>query len=82
MPVVAVIAAARSQRSEPSAPAGAVCAVIGIGCVLGTAVEPVTRRPRTWSPTTRLAIAFNMAASVTLIVAGWRHVAAAKLRDR
>jgi len=49
-----------------------------MGCVLGTAVEPVTRRPRTWSPATRGAIVFNLAASAALIVAGWRHLAAAR----
>ena len=46
MPAAAVIAAARSQRTQPNALAGAVCAGIAIGCILGTAIEPVTRRPR------------------------------------
>jgi hypothetical protein len=85
MPAAAVIAAARSQRTQPHALIGAVCAGIGIGCVLGTAIEPVTRRPRSWSPTTRLAIASNIAASAALIVTGLRHRAAAKalgLRDQ
>jgi len=77
MPLAAVIAAVRSRRAEPSALAGAVCAGIGIGCVLGTAVEPVTRLPRGWSPAVRLAIVVNLAASATLIVAGARHSAAA-----
>jgi hypothetical protein len=83
MPLAAIITAARSRRTEPSALTGAVCAGVGMGCVLGTAVEPVTRRPRTWSPATRLAIVFNLAASTALIVAGWRHLAAARrLHDR
>jgi hypothetical protein len=85
MPVAAVIAAARSQRTQPHALTGAVCAGIGIGCVLGTAIEPVTRRPRSSSPATRLAIASNIAASVALTVTGLRHRAAAKalrLRDQ
>jgi hypothetical protein len=34
MPVTAVIAAARSQRTRPTALTGAVCAGIGVGCVL------------------------------------------------
>src|SRR2546423_10426595 len=59
-------ALARSQRTQPRALTGAVCAGTGIGCVLGTAIEPVTRRPRSWSPATRLAIMFNMAASAAL----------------
>jgi hypothetical protein len=80
MPLAAVIAAVKSQRTGPSALAGAVCAGIGMGCVLGTAIEPVTCRPRSWSPATRLAIVFNMAASAALIVAGWRHLTAARTR--
>lgn len=80
MPVAAVIAAARSRRTGPSALTGAVCAGIGIGCVLGTAIEPVTFRPRSWSHATKLAIVFNMAASAALIAAGWRHLAAARTR--
>ena len=85
MPAVAVIAAARSQRTRPHALTGAVCAGIGIGCVLGTAIEPVTRRPRSWSAATRLAIAFNIAASAALTMTGLRHRAAARalrLRDQ
>jgi hypothetical protein len=78
MPAAAVIAAARSQRTQPHALTGAVCAGIGIGCVLGTAIEPVTRRPRSSSPATRLAIASNIAASAALTVTGLRHRAAAK----
>jgi hypothetical protein len=78
MPVAAVIAAARSQHTKPSALTGGICAGIGMGCVLGTAVEPVTWRPRTWSPATRLAIVFNLAASAAVIMASGRHLAAAR----
>jgi hypothetical protein len=78
MPAAVVIAAVRSQRTQPRALTGAVCAGIGIGCVLGTAIEPVTRRPRSWSAATRLAIAVNIAASAALTVTGLRHRAAAK----
>jgi len=78
LPLAAVVAAARSQRTQPRAVTGAVCAGIGIGCLLGTAVEPVTRRPRSWSPATGCAIAFNVAASAALIIAGGRHLAAAR----
>ena len=78
MPVAAVIAAARSQGTKPSALTGGICAGVGIGCVLGTAVEPVTRRPGTWSPAIRLAIACNVTASAALIMAGGRHLAAAR----
>jgi hypothetical protein len=78
MPAAAVIAAVRSQRTRPHALTGAVCAGIGICCVLGTVIEPVTRRPRSSSPATRLAIASNIAASAALTVTGLRHRAAAK----
>ena len=78
MPVAALIASARAQRAGASAATGALCAGIGLGCIAGTLVEPVTRRPRTWSPLTRLAITANIAASAALIVTGWRHFAAAR----
>jgi hypothetical protein len=41
------LAAARSRRTEPSALTGAVCAGMGMGCVLGTAARLV------WAPVRR-----------------------------
>ena len=78
MPAAALIAAAHAQRAGTCAGSGALCAGIGLGCIAGTLVEPVTRRPRTWSPLTRLAITANIAASAALVVTGWRHFAAAR----
>ena len=78
MPAAALIAAARAQRAGASAATGLVCAGIGLGCIAGTLVEPVTRRPGTWSPGTRLAITANLASSAALVVAGWRHYRAAR----
>ena len=78
MPVAALIAATRAQRAGASAATGLLCAGIGLGCIAGTLVEPVTRRPGAWSPGTRLAIAANLASSAALVVAGWRHFAAAR----
>ena len=78
MPVVAVTAAAAARRREPGPGAGAVCAAIGLGCIVGTVIEPVTRRPRSWSGATGLAIGVNLAASATLIGAGAWHVATAR----
>lgn len=78
MPAAALIAAVRAQRAGASAATGALCAGIGLGCIAGTLVEPVTRRPRIWSPGTRLAITANIAASAALVVTGWRHFAAAR----
>ena len=78
MPVAAVIVAARAQRTACSALAGAVCAGIGVGCIVGTAIEPVSWQPRSWTPWTRLAIICNVAASAALTVAGWRHFTTAR----
>jgi drug/metabolite transporter (DMT)-like permease len=78
MPVAAVMAAATARRREPSARPGAVCAGIGLGCIVGTIIEPVTRRPRSWSRAAGLAIGFNVAASTALMGAGLRHSATAR----
>jgi hypothetical protein len=76
MPAAAVLAAATARRGEPRA--GAVCAGIGLGCIIGTLIEPVTRRPRSWSPATGV----NVAASTALIAAGLRHSATARALQR
>jgi len=78
MPVAAVTTAAMARRREPSTRPGAVCATIGLGCIAGTCVEPVTRRPRSWSPATRLAIGANLSASAALVAAGAWHWATAR----
>ena len=78
MPAAAVLAAVRAQRVGASVATGALCAGIGLGCIAGTLVEPVTRRPETWSALTRLAITANIAASAALVVTGWRHFTAAR----
>lgn len=78
MPVAAVLVAARAQRTPSSALGGAVCAGIGVGCIAGTAIEPVSWQPRSWTSWTRLAIVCNVAASAALTVAGWRHFTAAR----
>ena len=80
MPAAAVTTAVMARRREPSARPGAVCAAIGLGCILGTFIEPVTRRPRSWSPATRLAIGANLSASAALVGAGAWHWATARRR--
>lgn len=82
MPAAALIAAAKAQQAGASTVAGAVCAGVGLGCILGTAIEPVTWRPHSWSPLTRLAIMVNLAASAALTAAGWRHLTAARATQR
>jgi hypothetical protein len=81
MPVVAIAAAVAARHRAPSPRPGAVCAMIGAGCIVGTLIEPVTQRPGSWSRATALAIGFNMAASAGLIAAGLRHSATARARN-
>ena len=78
MPVAAVTPAAAARHREPGAGPGSVCAAIGLGCIVGTVIEPVTRRPRSWSSTTGLAIGVNLAASAALVGAGAWHAATAR----
>jgi hypothetical protein len=82
MPVAAVMTAARARHRGLGTRPGAVCAAIGLGCIVGTVIEPVTRRPRLWSPATRLAIGVNLATSAALIGAGVWHAAAARCQGR
>jgi drug/metabolite transporter (DMT)-like permease len=82
MPAAAVMTAATARHRAPSVRPGAVCAAIGLGCIVGTLVEPVTRRPRSWSPATRLAVSVNLAASAALIGAGAWHCATARAQQR
>jgi hypothetical protein len=81
MPVAAIAAAVAARHRAPSPRPGAVCAMIGAGCIMGTLVEPVTWRPGSWSRATALAIGFNLAASAGLIAAGLRHSATSRARD-
>jgi len=69
MPVAGLIAASASVRSPRSAAPAVVCQALGIGCIAGTLVEPVTYRPRSWAPGVRAAIVGNLAASALLAAA-------------
>ena len=66
MPVAAVVAATR-RRGTSARMRGVMCAAIGAACIAGTLVEPVTRRPQTWTPGMRSAILANMATSAAMI---------------
>ena len=81
MPAAAVMTAVTARHRGPSARPGAVCAAIGLGCIVGTLLEPVTRRPRSWSSATRLAIGVNLGASAALIGAGAWHCATARAQQ-
>jgi hypothetical protein len=82
MPVVAVMTAIRIRRQAPSIRPGAVCVAIGLGCIAGTLVEPVTRHPRSWTRATRLAITVNLVMSVALAGAGAWHAGAVRDHER
>jgi hypothetical protein len=70
MPAAALVAARVSDRD--SRVPGLVCAGLGLACIAGTLVEPVTWRRRCWLPGVRPAIAGNIVTSAALAVAGWR----------
>lgn len=72
MPLTALIAAAWTCRAERGVIPGVMCMVLGIGCIVGTLVEPVTYQPRTWVPAVSAAIVGNVVASATLAAAGRR----------
>lgn len=82
MPVAAITAAVTARHREPSTRPGLACAAIGLGCIAGTLIEPVTRRPRSWTSATRLAIGVNLAASAALTGAGAWHAAIAHRQRR
>ena len=73
MPVAALVAATKARRPTANAAPGVVCAGLGIGCIVGTLIEPVTYRPQSWAPAIRMAIVSNLAASAALAAAGLRH---------
>jgi hypothetical protein len=70
MPAAALVAARVSDRN--SRLPGLVCGGLGLACIAGTLVEPVTWRRRSRPPTARAAIAGNVVSSAVLAVAGWR----------
>jgi hypothetical protein len=82
MPVVAVMAAAVARHREQGGFPGTVCAVIGVGCIFGTLIEPVTHRPRSWSPAAGLAIGLNVASAAALVATGLHHRATARAPQR
>ncbi len=73
MPAAALIAAAKANESRCDTAPGWVAAGLGIGCLVGTFIEPVTYRPRSWTPAILVAILSNVVASAALTAAGLRH---------
>jgi hypothetical protein len=71
---VAALWAARSDHGEGGIGPALICSGVGIGCILGTLIEPVTYRRWSWSRATRTAILLNVAASIALAATGLRQV--------
>lgn len=74
MPVAAMAAATVGDRS--SAVPAFVAAGIGLGCIAGTLVEPVTYHRRAWTPAIRRAIGINLVTAMALVATGLRSAAA------
>ena len=78
MPAAGLIVAAGTIRGQRSTWRGLVCMGLGLGCIAGTLIEPVTYRPRACPPAVRAAIALNLGASVVLAATGRRHLRQAR----
>jgi hypothetical protein len=73
MPLAALIAATTADRAKESRVPGILCAGLGIACIVGTLIEPVTRRPPSWKREVGAAITINLATAATLAAAGLRY---------
>jgi hypothetical protein len=69
LPMAALIAATRAPRDGSIVPA-VLCEGLGLACIAGTLIEPVTYRRRSWTSTISAAILVNLASSVALVVIG------------
>lgn len=69
MPLTALLATRRAAEGRPG-PALAASA-IGAATIVGHAIEPVTRRPGSWSRATTASIALTMGSAVILAAAGY-----------
>jgi hypothetical protein len=74
MPVAALIAASKAGGRQPRVGPGIICAILGLACIAGTFVEPVTHNRRRVTPTIRAAILVNLGASIFLTTAGLRYI--------
>jgi len=72
MPVTGLVVALSAGKEKRRGLTGVICQSLGLGCIAGTLIEPVTYRPRSWTPAVAGAIAGNLMASVILVAAGRR----------
>lgn len=70
MPVTALLAASKADPRDRGMGPGVICAGVGLGCIVGTLIEPVTRRQKSSSPAVRIAIGVNLGVSLFLVAAG------------
>lgn len=69
MPGGALFAASRARGGRPGPAAAA--AAIGLATIAGHLIEPVTRRPASWTPATAVAISLSLTSSAALAATGF-----------
>ncbi|MGH3598889.1 MAG: hypothetical protein ACRDQH_01210, partial [Pseudonocardiaceae bacterium] len=67
-------AALAAGRPRFGTRAGAVCVAVGVCCIAGTLMEPVTYRYARQPASVRCAVVLNLVASAALCLSGLRHV--------
>jgi len=72
MPLAGLVAALPTGRTPLRGVPGIVCMTLGLGCIGGTIVEPVTYRPESWAPDVRAAVVLNIVSAIVLAAAGRR----------
>lgn len=78
MPVTALLAARQACDGRPG-PAALACA-IGMASVVGHLIEPVTRRPGTWTFAMTTAISLGLTTSAALTMAGYARYSSTRPR--
>lgn len=73
MPLAALISAWATGRAKESKVPGLLCGALGLACIAGTFVEPVTRRPASWTRGVGAAIVSNLATSAMLTAVSLRY---------
>jgi hypothetical protein len=82
MPVVALVAAARTGRDGTARPA-LLCLGIGVAGIVGILIEPNTYNAKLWTPATRRAVIAHVASCASLVGTGiWRLRHSRKLAAR
>jgi hypothetical protein len=77
MPVAALVASARAAGPGGTVRRGPalLCAALGLGCIVGVLIEPVTYGRRQRAPAVRAATALDLVSSAALTATALRCVA-------